>query len=148
MGNIIPRVASQSSFMTQTITIEIPDRSYQRLVQMAEGMQKPFNDIILRALEIGSPPDWIDVPEEFQADIAALDRLDDDRLRNIARSQRKPEKTVRYNDLLARDREEKLAHEEQLELTALRKEIDLFMLQKAQASVLLRWRGHRLIDLE
>jgi len=37
-------------------------------------------------VQIGSPPRWDDAPAEFQADLAALDRLDDKALWYIARS--------------------------------------------------------------
>lgn len=35
----------------------------------------------------GESPDWQDVPEEFQAALAALDRLDDQSLWQVARGQ-------------------------------------------------------------
>jgi uncharacterized protein YnzC (UPF0291/DUF896 family) len=47
----------------------------------------------------------------------------------------------RYTLLLEKKQEETLTEAEQLELAKLRHEADLFMLQKAQATVLLRWRG-------
>ncbi|WP_204102816.1 MULTISPECIES: hypothetical protein [Spirulina sp. CCY15215] len=133
--------------MTKTITIDIPDRSYQRLVQTAEATKQPLDAIILRVLEIGSPPDWTNIPEEFQTEIAALDRLDDNTLWRIARGQKKPEEMIHYDELLAKNKVRQLTNEERLELTALRKEADLFMLRKAQAIVLLRWRGHQIMNI-
>jgi hypothetical protein len=68
------------------------------------------------------------VPEEFQSDLAALDRLDDDRLWQIARSQKSESDFEQYDELLERNREGTLTDSERLELAALRRECDRFML--------------------
>lgn len=49
-----------------------------------------------------------------------------------------------YNILLEGNSNGTLSKEEHLELMALRHEMDAFMLCKAQAAVLLRWRGHNI----
>ncbi|MGF1496963.1 MAG: hypothetical protein ACFB8W_09100 [Elainellaceae cyanobacterium] len=131
--------------MTAIVTLEIPDHLYQRLINTAQATQRPLNEIILRVLQVGSPPIWEDVPEEFQADLAALDRLDDGTLWQIARSQKSEAELERYDDLLDRNQNEILASAEKEELGALRKEAERFMLCKAQAVALLRWRGHSLM---
>jgi len=79
--------------------------------------------MILQALQIGSPPTWKDVPEEFQTDLASLDRLDDDSLWQI------------------------LTDSERLELDNLRKDSDRFMLRKSQAAAILKWRRHNVSRL-
>jgi hypothetical protein len=132
--------------VAETVTLQLPNRLYQRLVNTAQATKRPLEEVILHSLEVGSPPDWDDVPEEFQAELAALDRLDDDRLWQIARSQKPESDFVRYDELLERNREEMLTDAERLELTALRSEADRFMLCKAQAAVLLRWRGHQFVS--
>jgi hypothetical protein len=99
---------------------------------------------MLQALTVGSPPDWQDVPEEFQTELADLDRLDNESLWKIAQSRKTPTEMEHYTLLLEKKQEGTLTEAEQLELAKLRHEADLFMLQKAQATVLLRWRGERL----
>ncbi len=131
--------------MTATITLEIPEHIHTRLVNTAEATRRPLNEIILRVLQVGSPPNWDDMPSEFQADLAALDRLDDGALWQIARSQKTDAELERYDELLERNQNASLTEAEKAKLTALRKEADCFMLRKAQATVLLRWRGHSLI---
>jgi hypothetical protein len=74
--------------MFEIVTLQIPEALYQRLAITAGATQQSLEDIILQALQIGSPPTWKDVPEEFQTDLASLDRLDDDSLWQIARSQK------------------------------------------------------------
>ncbi len=127
----------------ETVTLQIPEILYQRLVSTARATQQPLENVILHALQVGSPPEWDDVPEEFQADLAALDRLDDNTLWQIARSRKTVAEMERYNTLLDSNSSGTLTQDERLELMALRNEADRFMLLKAQAAVLLRWRGHR-----
>lgn len=98
--------------------------------------------MILHALRVGSPPSWDDAPSEFQADLAAMDRLDDDALWKIARNRQTAVEMERYDILLKRNRNGALTEAERLELVALRNEADGFTLRKAHAAVLLRWRGH------
>ncbi len=129
--------------MAASITLQLPDRLYQRLVNTAQATHRPLEAVILHALEVGSPPDWDDVPEAFQADLAALDRLDDATLWTIAIDRKSVTQMTRYDELLDRNREGTLTDAERLELSALRTEADRFMLCKAQAAALLRWRGHQ-----
>ena len=72
--------------MTRTVTLQLPENIYFRLQQAAQATKQSLEEISLRALQAGSPPDWDDIPAEFQADIAALDRLDDAALWRMARS--------------------------------------------------------------
>ena len=69
-----------------TVTLQIPESLYQRLVNTANAVGRSLDDIMLQALTVGSPPDWHDVPEEFQTELAALDRLDNESLWKIAQS--------------------------------------------------------------
>ncbi|MBD2539579.1 hypothetical protein [Coleofasciculus sp. FACHB-SPT36] len=129
----------------ETVTLQIPEILYRRLVNTANATQRPVEEVMLHALQIGSPPEWDDVPEEFQADIAALDKLDDKTLWQIVNSRKTAVEMERYNTLLEGNSSGTLIEGERLELMALRHEADLFMLKKAHAAVLLRWRGHRVL---
>ena len=129
--------------MPESITLQLPDRLYQRLVNTARATQRPLTEVIVHALEVGGPPDWEDVPAEFQADLAALDRLDDATLWQIARGRKPAAEMTRYDTLLDQGQAGTLTDAEQLELIAWRRESDRFMLRKAQAAVILRWRGHQ-----
>jgi len=86
------------------------------------------------------------VPPEFQSALAALDRLADDALWRVARSERSEAELERYDELLDRNQNDSLTAAERSELAALRKEAEQFMLCKAQAAVLLRWRGHSILS--
>jgi hypothetical protein len=127
---------------TYPITLNLPEQLYRRLQQTAQGMEQPLDTVLVRAVERGSPPTWDDVPVQFQAALAALDRLSDDELWQVARSRKTDVEMARYMELLEHNANEELSPAERDELDALRDEADLFMLKKAQAVALLHWRGH------
>jgi hypothetical protein len=128
--------------MTETVVLQIPEALYQRLAIAAGATQRSLEDVILQALQIGSPPTWKDVPEEFQTDLASLDRLDDNSLWQIANSKKTPLEMERYDFLLSKQQDTELTASERLELEHLRTDGDLFMLRKSQATAILKWRGH------
>lgn len=129
---------------TQAVTLHLPEDLYLRLQQVAQATRQSFDEIVLRAIQIGAPPSWEDTPAEFQADLAALDRLDDDLLWHIARSRQTEADMVRYQELLEKNANNTIPDTERTELTRLRTEADRFMLRKVHAAALLRWRGHHI----
>lgn len=80
----------------RTVTLQLPENLYLRLQQTAQATKQSFDAILLRALQVGSPPAWESAPPEFQADLAALDRLDDAALWRIARTRATPAQMDRY----------------------------------------------------
>ena len=128
--------------LVETVTLQLPEPLYRRLENNARAMNRTLEDVVLHALQVGSPPDWDDVPAEFQTELAGMDRLDDDDLWPNARSNKSEQQMDRYNELLEKNELDKLTESERLELERLRSEIDGFVLRKAHANALLRWRGH------
>lgn len=129
--------------MVATVTLQIPDLIYQRLVSTANATGRSLEEILLHALKVGSPPDWESVPDEFKADLAALDRHEDEALWKIATAKKAPEELTRSDELLELNQNGRLSEAERLELMELRSRSDRFMLRKAQAAALLHWRGYR-----
>jgi len=70
---------------THAVTLRLPEHLYLRLQHLAQATRQSFDAVVLRAIEVGAPPGWEAVPSAFQADLAALDHLDDDALWHIAR---------------------------------------------------------------
>jgi hypothetical protein len=133
---------------TQTVTLQLPESLYTRLQQAAQATRRSLDDVLLHAVQVGSPPDWDDAPAEFQADLAALDRLDDGSLWRIARSHTTEVEMERYQELLDKNANGSLSPEERDELSTLRVEFDRSMLCKAHAAALLRWRGYQMSPAE
>lgn len=127
----------------KNVTLPIPTSVYQRLENTALAMHRLVEEVILYALKLGSPPAWDDAPAEFQADLAGMDRLEDNTLWPIAHSKKEPASLLRYDELLARNQDNLLTDTEKQELRQLRTEADRFMLRKAHAAALLHWRGYR-----
>jgi hypothetical protein len=134
---------SQTAYGTNTVTLNIPEALYHRLQQAAAALQLPFDEIVLHALHVGSPPAWDDVPAEFQTDLAALDRLDNDALWNVVRGSAPELDWEHYQELLDRSAEGRLTDTERRELGNLRATTDRHVLRKAHAAALLRWRGYQ-----
>jgi hypothetical protein len=127
---------------TQDVTLPLPETLYLRFKQTALATQQSLTDVLLHAVQVGSPPSWEDAPAAFQADLAVLDRLDDHALWRIARSYRTEAYIARLQELLEKNANDQLTEAERAELTQLRTEADQLMLRKAHAAALLRWRGH------
>jgi hypothetical protein len=102
----------------QDVTVSLPEELYLRLLQVAKGTQQSFADVLLRTIQIGCPPSWEDVPAEFQMDLAAMDRLSDDHLWEIAHSRQSAEEMERYATLLEKHANDKLSATEQMEWRA------------------------------
>lgn len=128
----------------RTVTMQLPEALYVRLQQTAQATRQSLETTLLRVLQVGSPPAWEMAPAEFQADLAALDRLDDAALWHIARYHADATAMDRYQVLLDANANGALSSAEQDELTELRIEMDRAMLRKAHAAALLRWRGYQL----
>ena len=133
---------------TQNVTLPLPEPLFLRFQQMATATRQPLTDLLLRAVEMGGPPSWEEAPPRFQADLVALDRLDDDALWRVARSRPSQAAVARFQELLERQAEDRLKQEEQNELKQLMQDADLLMLRKAHAVTLLRWRGHAIPPAE
>ena len=127
---------------TQDITVSLPEDLYLRLKHTAQATQQSLTDVVLRAVQVGSPPRWEDAPAAFHVDLAALDRLDDEALWRIVRNRRTEADVVRLQELLDKNADDQLTEVERAELLQLRTEADRFMLRKAHAAALLHWRGH------
>lgn len=128
----------------RTVTMQLPENLYLRLQQTARSTRQSFDAILLRSVQVGSPPDWGSAPAEFQADLAALDRLDDAALWRVARSRADADAVARYQVFLDKNAAGTLSAEEGDELTQLRTEFDRRMLLKVHAAALLQWRGHQI----
>lgn len=126
----------------QNVTLALPEELYIRFQQTAQATRQSLADTLLHALRVGSPPRWEDAPPSFQSELAVLDRLDDNALWRIARSQRSAADTTHLAELIEKNTDDTLSETELQELEQLCYEADLFMLRKAHAAALLHWRGH------
>jgi len=131
----------------QAITLHLPNRLYQRLAQAASTLQRTLDDVVLQSIRAGLPPSLDRMPERFRADLQTLNRLSDEMLWRIARSDIENDKAILYESLLERNRRGELSEDERARLNTLREEADLLMLRRSYAYALLKWHGHRIPTL-
>jgi hypothetical protein len=129
--------------LTATITLEIPENLYQRFVKTAKATKRPLEEIMLQVLKVGSPPVLDDIPEQYRGELTDLDQLEDQNLWEIATNKKVSKDLEIYDILLTKNKESLLTKKEQLELSKLRQESEIFMLRKAHAMALLHWRGYK-----
>jgi hypothetical protein len=134
----------ENAMTLRTVTMQLPENLYLRLQQTSQATRQSFETTVLRALQVGSPPSWETAPAELQADLAALDRLDDAALWRVARSRAVPALMDRYQELLDKNANQTLSTQERAELDQLRSDLDRQMLCKVHAAALLQWRGHQI----
>ena len=132
---------------SQTITLYLPDHLYRRLREAANASQQPLDHVVLQSIRVGLPPSLDRVPERFRVDLQTLDRLSDEMLWQMARSDLEDDKASLYETLLERNWRGKLSQEDQARLDTLREEADLLMLRRSYAYALLKWRGHHIPTL-
>jgi hypothetical protein len=132
--------------MVATITIPIPDNIYTRLQLNAQATGQSIEQILAHTIQIGSPPTCQDIPIDLQPDLAQLDGLTDSHLHQIATAQQPQIDWDRYDTLLDLNTTNQLTPTDRTELHHLRQTCDRFTLQKAQAALLLQWRGHQEIS--
>ncbi|MCI0693199.1 hypothetical protein L0337_14490 [candidate division KSB1 bacterium] len=113
---------------------------------MAEAIQRPLAELLVRALKASLPP-LEGLSPFLVAELVDLEKLDDKALRHVMLSQVPASRQRKLNLLLDKNKSGKLSESERAELAALQNDADRLMLRKARAAVLLRFRGQRLPTL-
>ena len=132
--------------MTQTITLNLPDRLYEPIQRIAKATNRSVEMVLLTALQT-SLPSLEGLPEDLIQELAELETLDNHHLRQIMLEMVPFEQQRQLESLLHRNQAGKLTKAERETLTLLQKEADRVMLRKARAAVLLRFRGQRVPTL-
>jgi hypothetical protein len=132
----------------QTVTLNLPEAIYRRLLRTAETIQKPLEDVLLQTIEGNLPPSVEDMPAELQGEFIAMQSLTEDELWTIARAVIEPAEQRRLEQLLRKNSHGTISQREREELERLGVEADRLTLRKAYAYALLRWRGYPLPTLE
>jgi len=128
---------------TVTLTLELPEEIYEHLKRAAEDLGQPLETVLMQAVQAGLPPSVEDLPPEDREEFAAMARLSDEELREIARSSLPASKQRQLSRLLHKEQESNLTEEERRKLEALHQEVDRITLRKAHAYALLKWRNRR-----
>ncbi|NOT56578.1 MAG: hypothetical protein HOP18_18420 [Deltaproteobacteria bacterium] len=129
------------------VAIPMPPLLYQRLQRLAVLTHRPLESLVLQALDTNVPPLLEEMPEQIRTDLAALEQLTDEALRQVASSHWDAQQHTRYSTLVEKERAGTLTPAEQKTLEELYHDANCQMLRKAYANALLKWRGHQLPTL-
>lgn len=122
--------------MVDKITLALPDDIQEEAQRLAEFQAQPIEDILIDRLRTGM------LPIAIQNELNALKYLSDDALRTIAKEQLSDNLQERFHNLLDCNNLGTITDTELKELHQLNARADELMLRKAEASSILRKRGH------
>ncbi len=123
---------------TKIVSIQLPQRLYQRVERTAHQTGFGVKELIVSTLENGLPPLPDHLPPELAADLAHWSLFDDEALLAIAAAFLPAKRQRRYSTLLRKA--DRLSAGEQAEWTALQQEYLRFSRNKAKAQFLLAQR--------
>jgi hypothetical protein len=129
--------------MSQTITLELPDRFLLPLQRTAKAVNSPIETLLLKALQNSLPP-LDDLPDDILNELTSLETLGNDELLQTLRQTVPIKLQSQISELLIKNNKLQLTEAEKFTLADLQKQADMVMLCKARAAVLLRFRDHRL----
>ncbi len=128
--------------MSTTVTIELPDEIATKYEKGASLARKELGTFLADRL-INLPPFLArQLPPPLEAALADLERRSDSELWQVTEAALNPPEQREYDSLLTKNRIEALSPDEQARLAALGNKARQLTLQKAQAFMLLQWRGH------
>jgi hypothetical protein len=130
----------------QSITIQLPEKVYRQLSETARSTGASLDDVALRSIRAGLPPDLEQTPARFRADLRQLDQMSSELLHTLTTTDLDLQKATLYEELLDKNQREELTAGEQQTLDNLREEADLLMFRRAYAAALLKWRRSRFTD--
>jgi hypothetical protein len=129
------------------LSLELPEDIYERVRRAAKGMNQPVEQALVRIVRAATPS-LEKVPAKYRAELEAMEDLADEELWKISRTRPTPGKQRRLEQLLDKNRLAELTGPEKQGLAGLRDLGDRLMLRRSYALLLLKYRGHRLQDLE
>lgn len=132
--------------MSQTITLELPDRFFQPLQRTAKATKQPIEHLLLNALQTSLPP-LDELPQAIIENLTSLETLSDTKLRQALKETVPIKIQEKISTILEKKKEKPLTVLETRTLAELQTQADMVMLRKARAAVLLRFRGGRLPTL-
>lgn len=131
---------------SQTLTLEVPAVLYSHLKKRAEQTQRSVEAETLELLA-ASVPATEELPANLQQALTPLALLDDEALRQAACSRLGPEAAGELEALHFKQQREGLTETETQRRVELINQYERAMLVRAQATALLRQRGHDVSNL-
>ena len=126
---------------THTITLELPDELYQRLLEQAARSQRGIQSEAIALLATVLPPEPV-LPVELEVRLRAMAAMPDDQLWRLARQRMPAAKANELSELNDKGQRQGLTAEERQRQHHLIQVADQVVLKRAEAAHLLKQRGH------
>lgn len=135
--------------VTHSVTVNLPDRIYERVQQQAQNKNRSVEDELTAVVEtaVSLGEEWAGIPPDLAEEAAQLALLDDEHLWRVARLTVPAEKSERMQALTWKQQSEGLTEAEQQEAQQLQRLAHRVMLLRAEAAVLLKERGFDISSL-
>ncbi|MBE7557133.1 MAG: hypothetical protein HS126_39355 [Anaerolineales bacterium] len=132
--------------MSQTVTLTLPDKLYDPIQRIAQATDQSVETVLLKALQTSLPP-LEGLPADLIQELAQLEGLDDNTLRQVLLETVPIQQQQELDTLLQQNQANELTQAEREQLAQLQHAADRVMLRKARAAVLLRFHGQRIPTL-
>jgi plasmid stability protein len=129
-----------------SLTLNLPGSLYDRLIRRAERTHRPVEVEVLEAVAVGISEDE-DLPADLAQAVSALHLLEDAELWRAAQSSLPREVATQIEDLHLIRQFEGLTPNETQVLATLMERYEQTLLVRAQATLLLKQRGHDVSQL-
>jgi plasmid stability protein len=129
-----------------SLTLNLPGSLYERLIRRAERAHRPVEVELLEAVATGISVDE-NLPADLTQAVSALHLLDDAALWRAAQSPLPAEVSTQIEDLHLKRQFEGLTPNETQVLSTLMRRYEQTLLVRAQATLLLKQRGHDVSQL-
>jgi len=130
----------------QTVTLDLPSATYERIRRAADKLRRPVNDVLSEAVSAAAPV-MDTAPQSLRAALAQMAYLNDAVLWQLARATMPQAQAARLEELHHKRQREGLTEEEKNEEQQLANLYRDTILVRAQAAVLLKRRGYSVSDL-
>ena len=127
--------------MPESVTVKLPHEVLRRFRRGAGAARKPLEAFLADRLMEVMPPLPEDIPPPARDEIQALDKLDEQALRQVAESRLPSGRQRLYSRLLAKNAAGTITAREREKMAAVGEEARRLTLRKAHAYLLLKWRG-------
>ncbi len=134
--------------MAQTVTLQLPDNIYYHAKRAAEATQKAIEEVLITHLSSTVPPLVDEMTSPFKEELRELETISDDELVELTKKELSIAQQKKYARLLRQNSRGTITSKGEQELEDLQTEADRFMLKRAYAYNLLKWRGHSIPSLK
>ena len=129
------------------LKVELPEDLYERVRRAAKGMNQPVEKALVNIVRAATPS-LEKVPVEYRAELEAIEDLGDDELWRISQSHPAPATQRRLERLLDKNQRGELTAPRATSIERAARGGDRLMLLRSYAALLLKYRGHRVPNLE